>query len=76
MTHYFTAEIAEAEGDKEVAEEAYRRVLKIQPESSAAIAGLSHLLLQEKKYSEVEPLLKSALARDPDDPALNAQLAA
>lgn len=71
-----TAEIAESEGDKEVAEEAYRRVLKIQPESAAAIAGLSHFLLQEKKYSEVEPLLKSALARDPDDPALNAQLAA
>ena len=71
-----TAEIAEAEGDKEVAEAAYRRVLKIQPESSPAIAGLAHLLLQEKKYSEAEPLLKTALARDPDDPALNAQLAA
>ena len=71
-----TAEIAEAEGDKEVAEEAYRRVLKIQPESSPAIAGLTHLLLQEKKLTEAEPLLRSALARDPDDPALNAQLAA
>ncbi|MBV8629971.1 MAG: tetratricopeptide repeat protein [Silvibacterium sp.] len=71
-----TAEIAEAAGDKEVAEEAYRGVLKIQPDSSAAISGLAHLLLQEKKYVEAEPLVRSALARDPDDPALNAQLAA
>ncbi len=71
-----TAEIAEAAGDDAVAEEAYRRVLKIQQDSSAAMAGLAHLLLKEKKYTEAEPLLKSALARDPDDPALNAQLAA
>jgi predicted Zn-dependent protease len=70
------AEIAEAEGDKDVAEQAYRRVLNIDPQSSAAIAGLTHLLLEEKKYSDAGPLLKSALTRDPDDPALNAQYAA
>jgi tetratricopeptide (TPR) repeat protein len=70
------AEIAEAEGNKEVAEQAYRRVLAVEPQSSAAIAGLVHLLLEEKKYSEAEPLLRTALVRDPDDPALNAQYAA
>lgn len=70
------AEIAEASGDNNVAEQAYRRVLKEQPGSSAAIAGLSHLLLKEKKYTEAEPLIHSALLRDPDDPALNAQYAA
>jgi tetratricopeptide (TPR) repeat protein len=71
-----TAEIAEAEGDQDIAEQAYRRVLSIQPESSPAIAGLTHILLAEKKYQDAEPLIKSALLRDPDDPALNAQYAA
>lgn len=70
------AEIAEAAGDAVIAEQAYRRVLKENPQSSQAIAGLAHLLMQEKKYSEAEPLIHSALLRDPDDPALNAQYAA
>jgi tetratricopeptide (TPR) repeat protein len=69
-------EIAEAEGDNDLAEQTYHRVLNVNPQSSAAIAGLTHLLLQEKKYSDAEPLLKAALIRDPDDPALNAQYAA
>jgi Tfp pilus assembly protein PilF len=71
-----TAEIAEAAGDTETAESAYRRVLGQQPNSAPAIAGLAHLLLSQKKYTEAEPLLRSALQNDADDPALNAQLAA
>ncbi len=70
-----TAEIASANGDDETAEAAYRRALAKQPESSAATAGLAHLLLKQKKYTEAEPLLRAAIARDPNDPALNAQLA-
>ncbi len=70
-----TAEIATANDDDETAEEAYRRILAKQPESSAATAGLAHLLLKQKKYAEADPLLRSALGRDPDDPALNSQLA-
>jgi predicted Zn-dependent protease len=70
------AEIAEASGDADVAEQAYRKVLKENPQSSDAIAGLIHLYMKEKKYSDAEPLLKSALARDPASPALNAQYAA
>lgn len=70
------AEIAEAAEDDDLAEQGYRRALKADPESSAAMAGLAHLLTREKKYAEAEPLLQSALARDPDDPALNAQYAA
>jgi len=70
-----TAEIATANDDDETAEEAYRRVLARQPESTAATAGLVHILLKQKKYAEAEPLLRAALSRDPDDPALNSQLA-
>ncbi len=70
-----TAEIAEAEGDEVSAETAYRRLLNQQPGSSAATAGLAHVLIAQKKYADAEPLIKTALIRDPDDPALNTQLA-
>lgn len=71
-----TAEIAEASDDPATAEAAYARVLTAHSESSAAASGLVHLLLKEKKYSEAEPILHSALERDPDDAALNSQWAA
>lgn len=71
-----TAQIAEAAGDDAVAEQAWRKVLDAQPNSSQATAGLAHVLIAQKKYADAEPLVRSALLRDPDDPALNAQLAA
>ncbi|GGH11861.1 tetratricopeptide repeat protein [Silvibacterium dinghuense] len=71
-----TASIAEAEDDDAVAEQAYRQVLKVEPENGTAISGLAHLLIAQKKFDEAAPLVHSALLRDPDDPALNAQYAA
>lgn len=70
------AELAEAVGDRDAAEAAYQRALKNSPGSAAAFAGLAHLLIQQKKYPEAEQLLHDALAKSPDDPALNAQYAA
>ena len=75
-----TAQIAEANGDLEPAQTAYQRLLSGTPGTSpemksAATSGLAQLLIQQKKYADAEPLLKSAVARDPRDPALNAQLA-
>jgi tetratricopeptide (TPR) repeat protein len=73
-----TAQIAEASGDDEAAEVAYRRLLDRKPEpglTSDASAGLVQLLLKEKKYGDVEPFLRSSLQRDPDDATLTAQLA-
>jgi tetratricopeptide (TPR) repeat protein len=75
-----TAQIAEANDDTELAQTAYQRLLASRPAPSASLAsaatgGLVQLLLKQRKYSDAEPLVKSALARDPDDPALNAQLA-
>ena len=71
-----TAEIAENAGDNAVAEQAWRRVLEADPNSSAATAGLAHLLIAERRYSDAQPLLQAALRRDPDNPTFNAQLAA
>ncbi|HTV16705.1 MAG TPA: tetratricopeptide repeat protein [Acidobacteriaceae bacterium] len=70
------AEIAEAAGNNDLAEEAYRKVLNEDPNSSAATAGLAHVYMAAKRYSDAQPLVEAALGRDPDDPALNAQLAA
>ncbi len=73
-----TAQIAEANGDTELAQTAYQRLLSGHAPAdvvSAATGGLAQLLIKQSKYAEAEPLLKTALARDPRDTALNAQLA-
>jgi tetratricopeptide (TPR) repeat protein len=70
------AQIAEAAGDGDLAEEAYRKVLRENPNSSEATAGLAHLYIAAKRYADAQPLVEAALRRDPDDPALTAQLAA
>jgi tetratricopeptide (TPR) repeat protein len=75
-----TAQIAEANDDPELAQTAYQRLLSGHPAPSPSVAaaatgGLAQLLIKQKKYADVEPLLKSAVQRDPRDPGLNAQLA-
>ena len=74
-----SAEIAEAANDLPAAEAAYRRLLAAHPGDPDATAGLTHLLRREQKPGDTnantEKLLTDALARNPDDPTLNAQLA-
>jgi len=70
------ASLAEAAGDSASAEMAYRQVLKKDPDSDAASAGLAHLLIAQKKYPEAEDLVRTALQKHPENPALTAQLAA
>ncbi len=69
------AELAEKSGQLEAAAAAYRRVLDTDPASAPASAGLAHLLIARKDYPAAETLLRAALAKNPDDPALTAQLA-
>jgi tetratricopeptide (TPR) repeat protein len=69
------ANLAEAAGQDDAAEAAYRRLLAKDPKSSQANAGLGHLLIKQKKYPEAETFLRAALEQSPDDPALTAQLA-
>lgn len=69
------AQLAEQTGQPDKAEEAYRSVLVKDPKSTEAQTGLAHLLMSKEKYAEAEKLLREALAQNPDDPALTAQLA-
>lgn len=71
-----TAQIADAAGDSSIAEEAYRRFLKREPDSMEGVTGLAHLLIAQKRYADAQPLVETALRSSPDDPTLNAQLAA
>lgn len=69
------ANLAEASGQTDAAEAAYRRILAKDPKSTEANAGLAHLLIAQKQYPEAETFLRAALAQTPDDTVLKAQLA-
>jgi predicted Zn-dependent protease len=70
------AELAEKAGQPDAAETAYRRLLARDAGNVAANAGLAHVLMGRKEYAEAEKLLRAALEKAPNDPAMNAQLAA
>jgi Tfp pilus assembly protein PilF len=72
-----SAEIAEAAADLPAAEQAYRRYLALPGNNAdpAPTAALVHVLLAERHYAEAEAVLGPALARDPGNPSLTAQLA-
>ena len=69
------ADIAEASGQHDAAMASYRRVLAEDPKSVAANSGLAHILIQKHQFPEAERYVRTALAQDVDNPALNAQLA-
>lgn len=69
------ASIADQAGEVDAAEAAYRRVLAKDPNSAEGSRGLAHVLIERKQYPEAETLLRAALAKSPNDPALTAQLA-
>ena len=70
------ADLAEKSGQEDAAESAYRRVLASDPGNTQANAGLAHLLIARKQFPEAETLLRTALEKTPDNPAMTAQLAA
>jgi predicted Zn-dependent protease len=70
-----TGQIAEANDDPDDAITAYQRALAADPGSAGATSGLAHVLLQQKKPQEAEPLLRAAIAKHPEDAGLVAQLA-
>ncbi len=69
------AELAEDAGNYDAAIAAYRKALTKDPGMTVATAGLAHLLIARKNYAEAETLLRAAVEKNPDDPALNAQFA-
>ena len=73
------ARLAEEQNDPEDAETEYRKALAAvstnDPKFVDATTGLARLLIHAGKFSDAEPLLRKALAQQPQNPALMAQLA-
>lgn len=70
------ASLADQAGQLDAAEAAYRRILAKDPKSEPANAGVAHILIARKQFSEAETLLRTALEKSPEDTVLTAQLAA
>jgi tetratricopeptide (TPR) repeat protein len=70
-----TADLAARAGDNDDAETEFRRAIAADPQNIDAVAGLAHVLVQEKKSGEAETVLSSALKTHPNDPRLVSQLA-
>ena len=70
------AEAAESLADYPSAEDAYRRLLKDDPNNIETVAGLAHVLVHENKTDEAQTLLAAGLQAHSDDAALITQLAA
>jgi predicted Zn-dependent protease len=70
------AEAAESLADYPSAEDAYRRLLKDDPNNIETVAGLAHVLVHENKTDEAQTLLAAGLQAHPGDAALTTQLAA
>ncbi len=74
-----TGDIAARLGEADGAADAYGKVLAGapagSPQQAEASAGLAHLLIAAKRYSDAEPVLRKALSADPNNPALNSELA-
>jgi tetratricopeptide (TPR) repeat protein len=70
-----TADLAAHAGDNDDAETEFRRAIAADPQNIDAVAGLAHVLVQEKKSEEAETVLTSALKAHPNDPRLVSQLA-
>lgn len=68
------AALALQKSDYTSAAKDYQEVLRANPKSLLAIMNLAGIRLQEKKYSEVETLLKRGLVIEPDNDALHYRL--
>ena len=69
------AGIADRAGEFDAEAAAYGRVLAKEPNNADATTGIAHALIALKQYPEAETLLRAAVEKFPDNPALTAQLA-
>jgi Tfp pilus assembly protein PilF len=63
------------QSDAAGAEKAYKKALEIRPEHEGAAQGLSGLLVDAKRFDDAATVAKAGLAKHPQNPALNFNLA-
>ncbi|MCS6899128.1 MAG: tetratricopeptide repeat protein [Myxococcales bacterium] len=74
-THYYAGVGAELTGDKDAAEQHYRKALSLAPSFSDAAVNLSALLLDKGKATDAVAILKPLATKAPDDALLQTNLA-
>ncbi|MEO8798932.1 MAG: tetratricopeptide repeat protein [Polyangiaceae bacterium] len=73
--HFYLGVVAEKQDDKATADKEYQAALKLRPDFLDAQSNLAALYIDEQKNDEAIVLLKSALAKHPQEPALHLNLA-
>jgi tetratricopeptide (TPR) repeat protein len=56
------------------AEAEYKQVLKLDPQSTEAVIGLTNIYMKSARLAETEPLLRQLAAQRPNDAAIHLQL--
>jgi Flp pilus assembly protein TadD len=74
--HYYAGVGAEMAGDKDAAEQSYKKALSLAPGFSDAAINLGALLLEGGKAADAVAVLKPLAAKAPDDALLQTNLAA
>lgn len=73
--YFVQGEIAQNQGDLELAGTAYQAILDWEPENADALAALGGVRFQQRDLDGAQELYERALALDPDDPNLRRSMA-
>ncbi|HIK33904.1 MAG TPA: tetratricopeptide repeat protein [Oscillatoriales cyanobacterium M59_W2019_021] len=73
--YFVQGEIAQNQGDLELAGNAYQAILGWEPENADALAALGGVRFQQRDLDAAQQLYERALALDPDDPNLRRSMA-
>ncbi|MGB3558242.1 MAG: tetratricopeptide repeat protein [Geitlerinemataceae cyanobacterium] len=73
--YFVQGEIAQNQGDLELASSAYQAILQWEPDNAGALAALGGVRFQQQDLDEAQKFYEQALALDPDDPNLRRSMA-
>jgi len=73
--HFYLGEIAEKQNDKSAAEKEYKAALAARPDFVDAAGNLAAFYIDAQKWDDAMSVTKAALAKHPQEPALNLNLA-
>lgn len=73
--YFVQGEIAQNQGDLELAGNAYQAILNWEPDNADALAALGGVRFQQRDLDAAQQLYEQALALDPDDPNLRRSMA-
>lgn len=73
--YFIQGELAQNQGDLELASSAYQAILQWQPDNAGALTALGGVRFAQRRLDEAQVLYEQALALDPEDPNLRRSMA-